>query len=357
MKKVLVIGAAVLSASVYADVDMKLSAPTVYGKINKAMSYSNQDVKSRKSFSNVRDVDNSESRLGVKGTMEADMLKASYNLELGLNSSNDSDTTLGRIRMRMAEIKFESKFGTVAVGQTYTPMSKKALTLDPLSNTLLGIAHSDQKVIFANTKTFGKGGLGAIYRARADLISYTTPSFAGITYTVATDKENKMSNSPSAAAYGRTAYEHLLDFNHKMNDWTLNAFAAYQMTGDASVKSDTDLFYGVKVGLQGFDVAFSMTNSEIESGGQKRQIDKMIGAVSYKMNAHKVAFTYQTAEDDNKIAATKDEVAQFALGYKYAFNSNLEFRATAGMYNYDNKTTTANKNDSSIFALGTEFKF
>lgn len=351
MKKVMIAGLAVASSAALAQSTVKMDAPTVYGKINKSMSYTNQDVKSRKSFSNVRDVDNSETRLGVKGNMDADLFKASYALEVGLNSSNDSDTTKGRIRMRLAEVKFDSKFGTVAVGQTYTPISKKALTLDPLSNTIFGTAHSDQRALVANSQVFGKGGLGTIYRARLDLISYTTPSFAGITYSISTDRDNKMSNNPASASYGATAYEHMLDFNHKFGETSLNAFVAYQTTSNADEKDNTDLFYGVKVGFMNFDVAFSMTNSEVETA-TKQKIDKMIGSLAYKMNAHKVAFTYQTAEDDG--ANPKIEVSQYALGYKYAVNSNLELRATAGMYNVEQ---TGNNNDSTIVALGTEFKF
>ncbi len=351
MKKVIIAGLAVASTAAFAQSTVKMDAPTVYGKINKEMTYADQDVKSRKSFSGVRDVDNSETRLGVKGNVEADMVKASYALEVGLNSSNDSDTSKGRIRMRLAEVKFDSKLGTITVGQTYTPISKKVLTLDPLSNTIFGIAHADQRALFANTQIFGKGGLGAVYRARLDLISYTTPSFAGLTYSFSSDRDNKMSNDPANASYGNTSYEHMVDFNHKFGNVSLNAFVAYQTTADAAQKDNTDLVYGAKVGFMNFDVAFSMSNSETETA-TKVKIDKMIGAVSYTMNAHKVAFTYQTAEDDS---APKTEVAQYALGYKYALTSNIELRAAVGMYNVEK--AGSNDNDSTVASLGTEFKF
>lgn len=350
MKKVMIVGLAVASSAAFAQSTVKFDAPKVYGKINKAIAYTNQDVKSRKSFSNVRDVDNSESRLGATGGMDTDLFNATYALELGLNSSNDTNTGSGRIRMRLAEVKLTNKFGTLAIGQTYTPISKKALALDPLVNTVFGIAHVDQRALVANTQAFGNGGLGALYRARLDLISYTTPSFAGLTYSFSTDKDNKMSNDPSSAAYGKTSYEHMLDFNHKFGETSLNAFVAYQTTADAAEKDNTTLFYGVKAGFMNFDAAFSMTNTEIETA-TKQKIDRMIGSLAYTMNAHKVAFTYQTAEDDS---APKAEVSQYALGYKYAVNSNLELRASAGMYNFEK---TGSNNDSTIVALGTEIKF
>lgn len=350
MKKVMITALAVASTAALADTTVKMDAPTVYGKINKEMSYTTQDVKSRKTFSGVRDVDNSESRLGVKGTADADIVKASYAIEVGLNSSNDSDTTKGRIRMRLAEVKFDSKLGTVTVGQTYTPMSKKALTLDPLGNTIFGVAYADQKVLIGNATAYGKGGLGAIYRARLDLISYTTPSFAGLTYSFSSDKDNKMSNDPTSAAYGNTSYEHMLDFNRKFNDVSLNAFVSYQTAADSAQKDNTDLFYGVKVGYMGVDFAFSMTHSEIETT-TKAKTDKMIGSLAYTMNAHKVAFTYQSAENKT---TSKVKATQYALGYKYALLSNLDLRATVGMFKHEQ---TGSNNDATIAALGTEFRF
>lgn len=357
MKKVLLIGASAFAVSAYAQTDIKLAAPTLYGKIHKHMGYVDQDDKGRKTFSGVRDVDNSETRLGVKGKMDISEINASYALEVGLNSSNTSDSSKGRIRMRLAEIIFNSKFGKVTVGQTLTPMAKKSRSLDPLVYSVLSLVHSDQPDIITGSRKVGKGGLGSIDRSRVDLLAYTTPEFAGITYTISTDKNNKMSNDPTDAEYGVTSYEHVLDFNQSWDELKLNVFVGYQTTSDAAEESNTDLLYGTKIGFKDFEFGFGMTNSEVEAGGSKQKIDKMIGSLAYNFGKNMVAFTYQTAQDDDKIGASDDEITQLALGYKYAVNSNLNLHTTAGTYEYKDNGTATNNNDANLVFFGAELKF
>lgn len=357
MKKVLLASAVTLAVSAHAQSDVKLSTPTLYGKIHKHMGYVDQDDKGRKSFSGVRDVDNSETRLGVKGKMDVSEVNASYALEVGLNSSNTSDSSKGRIRMRLAEIVLNSKFGKVTVGQTLTPSAKKTRSLDPLSYSVLSLVHSDQPDIITGSRKVGKGGLGSVDRSRVDLLAYTTPELAGITYTISTDKNNKMSNDSTDTEYGVTSYEHVLDFNHAFEDVKFNLFVGYITTSAADEKSDTDLFYGTKVGFKGFEFGFGMTNSEVEAGGNKQEIDKMIGSLAYTFGKNTVAFTYQTAQDEDQGAASDEEITQLALGYKYAVNSYLNLHTTVGTYKYEDNKTAANKNDATLAFFGAELKF
>lgn len=361
MKKVLLTSAAVLAVPALVNAEMTMSAPTIYGKINKSFAYTDQDVKTRKSTTGVRDVDNSETRLGVKGEVAvSESIKAKYALEIGFNSSKTTqeDSSKGvsksneRIRMRLAEGTFMTKFGSVTFGQTYTPSAAKALTLDPLSNTIFGVANTDQTAIIGNASSISKGGLGAIYRGRVDLLSYTTPVFGGLTYTISSDKSNKMDNDSTGDNYGPETYEHMVDFNHTMGDMKLNVFANYQTTSSYRTKDDTVLFYGAKLSMNAFDFAVSMTSEEVEANNTKTEVERMIGAVTYKMNAHKVAFTYQTAEE-KKV----NESTQMALGYKYALDKNIELRGLVGTYEFKDKVTSTNKNDATIFGLGTEIKF
>ncbi|EQC49368.1 general bacterial porin family protein [Bacteriovorax sp. BSW11_IV] len=352
MKKVLLTSAAVLAVPALVNAEMTMSAPTIYGKINKSFAYTDQDVKTRKSTTGVRDVDNSETRLGAKGEVAvSEAVKANYALEIGFNSTESGSS---RIRMRLAQGSFMTKLGTVTFGQTYTPSSAKALTLDPLSNTILGVANADQAKILGNIVGAGKkGGLGAIYRSRVDLLSYTTPVFGGLTYTISSDKSNKMANdSTDTNNYGPETFEHMVDFNHTMGDMKLNVFVNYQTTSSYSTKDDTVLFYGAKLSMNAFDFAVSMTSEEVEANNTKTEVERMIGAVTYKMNAHKVAFTYQTAEQKKS-----NETTQMALGYKYALDKNIELRGLVGTYEFKDKVTSTNKNDATIFGLGTEIKF
>lgn len=356
MKKVLLTSAAVLAVPALVNAEMTMSAPTIYGKINKSFAYTDQDVKTRKSTTGVRDVDNSETRLGAKGEVAvSESIKAKYALEIGFNSSttgSSDESSKGRIRMRLAEGTFMTKFGSVTFGQTYAPSAAKALTLDPLSNTIFGVANADQTAIIGNAKSVGKKGLGAVYRSRVDLLSYTTPVFGGLTYTISSDKSNKMANDSTNAEYGPETFEHMVDFNHTMGDMKLNVFVNYQTTSSQATKDDTVLFYGAKLSMNAFDFAVSMTSEEVEANNVKTEVERMIGALTYKMNAHKVAFTYQTAEQKKS-----NETTQMALGYKYALDKNIELRGLVGTYEFKDKVTSTNKNDATIFGLGTEIKF
>ncbi|WP_372654986.1 porin, partial [Halobacteriovorax sp.] len=81
MKKVLGLAAlAVISTAAHAEMKM----PTVYGKLTKNYMHVDQESKfNRKSTPGLVDTDNSESRLGAKGSYEINSsLTAKYTLEL-----------------------------------------------------------------------------------------------------------------------------------------------------------------------------------------------------------------------------------------------------------------------------------
>lgn len=376
MKKQIAI-LAVLATPLASAMEMKM--PTVYGKVNKVIAYTDQDAINattatangtstdiRKSMDGVSDVGNSETRLGVKGDVAtmSEAMKASYKVELGLNSSKNGSGDYGRMRIRLAEVALKSNYGSVTLGQTYNPFSKIALAADPMSETVAGIAGADQS---ERIRLGGNSGFG--YRGRVDGLTYATPSFMGLTYTVSTDKNNKMSNVSGNSEYGATHYEHVLGFKRDLGGLDLNVYAGYHTWAQASMKSNSEMMYGLGLKKGAFSFNFTMTQEEneyIPTTSKKETTDRMFAALSYAMDKHTVSFSYQTRENRNVNGTDKNEdadITQMAVGYKHQCSENIDLNLTALTYEVKDKTTAtgeakkANENKATMVAAGIQLKF
>ncbi|MDD0852673.1 porin [Halobacteriovorax sp. GB3] len=352
MKK-LVISSALALVAAPAMADMHAKMPTFYGKLNKSVAYIDQDATTHKSFSGVRDVANSESRLGAKGNVDFDSLKFTYALELGINSTQQSSDS-GRIRIRQSHIGTETAFGTLVFGQTYTPSANIAVSIDPFVSTIFGVANADQKALVSGA---AGSGLGMEYRSRKDLLMYKTPKFMGLQYIVSTDKNDKPSidSTPSNTEYGKETLEHLLTFNHKMGDNALLVFASMIKNNDVDTKDDETMMYGLKFDLgKMMSLTATMGSSESTAAGTttKTEEDRMMVAAKYNMNAHSFMAKYSTYEKKED-----RDITQIALGYNYAYNKHVSMRASVGQYNVDYKAASTTDNDSTIVAFGTQLKF
>ena len=370
MKKQIAI-LAVLATPLASAMEMKM--PTVYGKVNKVIAYTDQDNTAsvvRKSMDGGTDVENSETRIGVKGEVPtmSDAMKASYKIELGIGSTNsdqnDDEGKYGRIRIRLAEVALKSSFGSVTLGQTYNPFSKIQLAADPLSETVAGMAGIDQT---SRIRLGSKVGMG--YRGRVDGLTYATPSFMGLSYTVSTDRENKNSNLVGDAEYGATHYEHVLGFKRDLGGIDLNLYAGLHKWDMTGKKDLSEMMYGLGVKKGALSFNFTMTAEEQETVGKtdKETTDRMFGALSYTMDKHTVSFTYQTSEFRNKAGVKKASDAdktQMAIGYKHQCSENIDLNLTALTYEVKDKTGETNattkkglENKATMVAAGIQLKF
>ncbi|WP_028292213.1 porin [Oceanobacter kriegii] len=120
------------------------------------------------------DVTNNFSRIGIKGSVETDLdnVKALYRYEVGVGKwdADDESATAneGNIRSRLAWVGLEGDFGTVKIGQDWTPYAQ-ALTF----TTDIMSSYSPYPFIAAH------------YRADSQ-ISYYSPDFGGFSFAAAT---------------------------------------------------------------------------------------------------------------------------------------------------------------------------
>ncbi|OIQ16349.1 MAG: hypothetical protein BM556_14480 [Bacteriovorax sp. MedPE-SWde] len=349
---------------------MKMEMPKVYGKINKVIAHTDQeDVHAKKSMDGVTDVQNSESRLGVKGKVKlTKSVTAKYKLELGLNSTNEGDagsTTdgkYGRTRLRTAKVDVKTNYGKFTYGQTYAILSKMAKIADPLDGTVAGFQGDDQKARIAKaTKE-----IGFAYRSRVDLMAYTTPSIHGLTISVAADRDNDNSNGAAAtdSASGPTHYEYLARFQRDLGSVDLDLYVGQSNFSQSDEGDQTYMMYGANLSFGNIDLNLGMSKQEDEEGGASPvmiEVDRMFGAVAYTKDKCKLTLTYQTREDSNVAHVKNDKIdySQIAVNYTHTFNKHASASLTALKWETDNKITTAKSddNDATQLALGMQLKF
>ena len=376
MKKVLGLAALVaVSATAQAEMEM----PNFYGKVSKNYMYVNQeDFANRKSMTGVIDTDNSESRLGAKGSYEINSsLTAKYTLELGLNSAASAadSKTSGRIRMRLAKIDMVSKFGTLTLGQDYTADSASMLKIDTFSGTVASGVGSDYKAFVTGQDS----NIGFLYRSRKDVIKYATPVFSGVQYTVSVDKNDMRSNDPTDGSdYQPTFTTHLLSFDKKMDSMNLRLQTSYTswstVTSTGAATGTTDDDRGSENSNLHFGTVLGFGNLTFKAGWSKEE-NKNIALVStatdestrmtvgltYKVGEHTARLAYYKAELEEKRGTTTstEESSQISAGYEYGFNKNVSMNTIVSLLS--NETTPASTpstdNDATAVSVGAVVKF
>lgn len=389
MKKVLVgTAVAVLAVPAFAQ-EVKL--PTIYGQVNKAISYVNQKKEMNYSkMTNLMDVKNSESRLGAKGTHEVDTLKVNYNLLVGLDSSDPSagsQAGTGRIRIRLAEVSFADAWGTVFAGQTGDIASAIGAKMDPLATTTAGVLSADMAYYMKNATS----SIGYLERNRADQIGYKTPEFMGLQLALASYKvavkggtadetadDNSLVNATTpdttVAAHPGTRYNSVLSYNHKFNDlFKMEAYAGYNILSSSYYKSYNDYLGAVSLNYGEFTLngEYTKLNRQAVTANAFKKKNTMIQAsLKWNHGDHTVAATFANRKNEeiakgDAAATTADNALvgkynQIAAGYMYNFNKYVQLRGTYAHYTVDTDATNKAvnfKNTADMFSLGTLVTF
>lgn len=346
---------------------MKMDTPTVYGKVNKVIAYTDQeDIHSRKSMDGVTDVANSETRMGVKGAVKHEGHEIKYKVELGINSTyTDNNTTTERIRIRQAMVGMKSKVGTFKFGQTYTVLAKQVSKSDPLSSTVAGVNGTDQSIRIDQAKS----DVGFDYRSRKDLVAYSTPSLHGLKYSVSFDRNDDNSNDVGTGAYGAGNWEHLLQFHRDFGGLDMEIYLGYHKWDESNKGDQSNMVYGANLGYGNFGFNFGLSQAEEENKTTpvvKEEIDRMFAGLTYSMKKNTFSFTYQTREDKNQgnVNGTNFDYTQMAFGINHKCTKHVSLNLTALKYEVENKTAdvtgtakTSTENDATLVALGMQVKF
>ena len=137
------------------------------------------------------DVSNNYSRIGIKGSVETSLegVKALYRYEVGVGADqeDESDTANeGNINSRLAWVGLEGDFGTVKIGQDWTPYAQAlTFTTDIMSSYSPGPF------------------IGAHYRADSQ-ISYYSPDFGGFSFAAATLSDTDKTTGENVGSFELT---------------------------------------------------------------------------------------------------------------------------------------------------------
>lgn len=322
MKKLSTIAAlAAMSAGVSA-------APTVYGLINKEIRHIDQEKEANRStYSGVTDVDGFESRIGAKGSHEVSSnLKASYVMELGINSERDGANG-DRIRIRRAAGTLAGSFGSVTAGQEWIPNTLRMLKLDPFTATgaqLLGLESGDVRGSVS-------GNFGMKARYFQDMFSYATPVFHGAQFSMTFDKSAASStvNPDLVRGDGNTVdgSTYTLTYDRTFGMSTINLHGTYAMLNvenSTPQTLDNDQSFwtiGTKYSYDKFAVSFAMTNEARGKKAGNKDIERkhMMAALSYDLGMATLAMNYGKTEFDKDEDAysnstTGGEQSQMSFG-------------------------------------------
>lgn len=258
---------------------MAQSTVTLYGRVNTT-------VESQR-FNNQRQttVSNNSSRFGFTGTEDlGGGLKATFRLESGF-ASDTGATTGGALFGREAVVGLSGAFGTIRLGrQAYLPAY--LATADYVS------MHNHDTGTSADA-LFG----GFLLPARqSNSISYTTPSFSGLTVEVAQSLKER---APGALSQTDVAANY--------DNGPLHLGAGYQKLGDNKLLALRALYELGAVTLGGY-----YERDDFVTQGDRNNFRV---AAMYTMGASEFHVNVGSAGKFSKIADSKAQ--QYTFGYNY----------------------------------------
>ncbi len=307
MKKIALVAAlAAVSASAFAQ-----SSVTLYGRINTTVESQKVGDGDRKVV-----VQNNSSRFGFKGQEDlGGGLKASFNLESGLNS--DDGRAAATFWGREAWVQLAGSFGAVRLGN-FTPESYFA-TADYISmhNHDTGTS-SDALYAFKTYRSSNK-------------IGYFTPTVGGFS-----------GSASVSAGEGAAGSEKLFDLAANYVGGPLHLGAGFSKEGDVKQIAVRGLYE-----LGAFTVGAYYQRAD--DGAQNRNVYRLSGM--YTMGASEFHANFGATQGKGDFL-TQGKTTQFTLGYNY----NLSKRTKVyGFYTAQN--AKLNAADFSSLAAGVRHNF
>ena len=330
---------------------MAQSTVNLYGRVNTT-------VESQKFGTGVRQtvVSNNSSRFGFTGTEDlGGGLKATFRLESGF-ASDTGATTGGALFGREAVVGLSGGFGTVRLGQqAYLPAYLATADYVSMHNHDTG---SSSDALF--------GGFQLPAR-QSNSISYTTPSFSGLTVEVAQSLNEKANFVVTTGPTARLANQTDVALNYDAGP--LHLGAGYQKLGDNKLYAMRALYEFGAITLGGYyerddfksivatsttvtPAITTLTNTNLGSRNNFRV------AAMYAMGASEFHANVGLAGKFSNRANSKAQ--QYTLGYNYNLSKRTKVYGYVTRVN-DNSGSLANQpiygGDFSATAVGIRHNF
>jgi predicted porin len=319
MKKSL-IALAVLAASGAA---MAQSSVTLYGRLDASVGQTTSEVSgyAKNKQTGVNSSDLNTTFWGLKGSEDlGGGLRANFGLESGFNMDNGSAT--GTLFERKAIVGLSGAFGAVDLGRNYTAY-----------DTLRGATNNVYDSNFATTGTVWKTGIQDYANRTNNSISYTSPSFGGISGQVAYafgENKNTRVDVPAVSAVAATIYGPAV---------TSKLATSYNI-GDAT---DT-LSLHVKYANGPLLVGYGYQEEKIASTAGNDKIKYNLVGASYDLGMAKLVGSYNQA----KTTGLKDK--EYQVGVSVPFGAAA---IAAGYSNSKSEGAGANNKGTGASLVGT----
>jgi len=306
MKKIALVAAlAAVSASAFAQ-----SSVTLYGRINTTVESQKVGTGDRKVV-----VANNSSRFGFRGTEDlGGGLKASFNLESGLNS--DDGRAASTFWGREAWVQVAGSFGAVRLGNFTSEAYFATADYISMHNHDTG-SSSDALYSFATYRSSNK-------------IGYFTPSYNGFS-----------GSASVSAGEGQAGQKKLYDLAANYVGGPLHLGAGYSKEGNRSQFAVRGLY---ELGAFTLGAYFQRA----DDGAQNRNVYRLAGM--YTLGQSEFHANFGGTQGKGDFAGNK--TTQFTLGYNY----NLSKRTKVYAY-YTDINGKINSTDFSSLAAGIRHNF
>ncbi|GIZ52886.1 porin [Noviherbaspirillum aridicola] len=270
----------------------------------------------------------SGSRIGFRGTEDLGgglsalfTLEAGYSLDTGTGGSTEGASTLFN---RQAFVGLKGGFGTVAMGRQYSPMHLFLDSIDPFATNLSGNVEN----IFP---------AGSIINSRNNVdnsITYTTPSFGGVTGQVLYG----FGEEAGSTARSRQMGAHVGYVNgpinvglayHRANGGVNSSTALPAGTNDLAPGENANSF--VLGGTYDFGVAkahaaFGQHRVELIGDEDEKARTYMLGVSAPVGGAGRVLASWVRGDDRN----SDDQIDQYAIGYTHGLSKRTNLYTSFG---------------------------
>ena len=282
---------------------MAQSTVNLYGRVNTTVESQKFGTSARQTV-----VSNNSSRFGFTGSEDlGGGLKATFRLESGFSS--DTGATTGNLFGREAVVGLSGGFGTVRLGQqAYLPAYLATADYVSMHNHDTG---SSSDALF--------GGFQLPAR-QSNSISYTTPSFSGLTVEVAQSMKEGVAGAPSST-----------DVAANYDAGPLHLGAGYQKVGDNKLLALRALYELGAVTLGGY-----YERDDFVGLGDRNNFRV---AAMYTMGASEFHANVGLAGKFSNRANSKAQ--QYTLGYNYNLSKRTKVYGYVTRVN-DNSATLAN---------------
>lgn len=201
----------------------------------------------------------------------------------------------------------------------------------------------------------------------ADKITYMTPKFngfqAGVSYSAAVDQKDTASalngmepdNDPNDL---ENLMEVAARYDGEFNGVGIAVGAGYTKAGEEAETVSSDDYSewntGIKLSYDAFGIgaAYNEDNGQVKNNGDTK--NWTVGA-DYTWGAYVFGASYFNSTNDVS-ATTEDELDRYAVGASYTFGPGMKFNGSVAAYDLD-RVGTANDNEATVVAIGTDIQF